>query len=573
MPDTQLTTYPLDGITYDAADAAGYCATRTSGVYSSEADFAVTPAGGMRITVSAGQAWVHPARWVGYSIQMRTATTLEMPVADGSRGRIDRVVLRFDAATRGSRIQVLQGAVGTSTPPELTRSARVYDLCLAQITRPGGSTSISAGQITDTRADEALCGLMRDGVTGIPTAQLQAEARAKVAALEESATASAKAAKASETAAAASAAQAANSQQAAKASEQAAKTSETASSASAGQAAKSQQAAKTSETASASAQAAAANSASAAKASEQAAAKSAAEAGAKASTDKTLSIADAPADAAAAGTALRQRYTKGETDARFLPLTGGTMTGPLILNDGGMAVGIQENAGAHNCIYRGKNLGTRVTEAQWAEIKAGTFRDLFIGDYWVKSGVNYRIAAFDYYLKCGDTSFDRHHVVIVPDTHLYTHNMNATNTTEGGYINSLMRLEGLAQAKEKAVAVFGADHVLTHRVYLTNAVTNGKTSGGAWFDSDVELMNENMVYGSHIFAPGCDGSTIPMNFTVEKSQLPLFQLAPHLISNRQWFWLRDVVSPTDFAYVDGGGFAYCHYASNESGVRPAFPIG
>lgn len=278
MPDTQITTYPLDGITYDAADAAGYCATRTSGVYSSEADFAVTPAGGMRITVSAGQAWVHPARWVGYSIQMRTATTLEMPVADGSRGRIDRVVLRFDAATRGSRIQVLQGAVGTSTPPELTRSARVYDLCLAQITRPGGSTSISAGQITDTRADEALCGLMRDGVTGIPTAQLQAEARAKVAALEESATASAKAAKASETAAAASAAQAAKSQQAAKASEQAAKTSETASSASAGQAAKSQQAAKISETASASAQAAAASSASAAKASEQAAAASAANA-------------------------------------------------------------------------------------------------------------------------------------------------------------------------------------------------------------------------------------------------------------------------------------------------------
>ena len=278
MPDTQITTYPLDGITYDAADAAGYCATRTSGVYSSEADFAVTPAGGMRITVSAGQAWVHPARWVGYSIQMRTATTLEMPVADGSRGRIDRVVLRFDAATRGSRIQVLQGAVGTSTPPELTRSARVYDLCLAQITRPGGSTSISAGQITDTRADETLCGLMRDSVTGIPTAQLQAEARAKVAALEESATASAKAAKASETAAAASAAQAAKSQQAAKASEQAAKTSETASSASAGQAAKSQQAAKTSETASASAQAAAASSASAAKASEQAAAASAANA-------------------------------------------------------------------------------------------------------------------------------------------------------------------------------------------------------------------------------------------------------------------------------------------------------
>lgn len=116
-------------------------------------------------------------------------------------------------------------------------------------------------------------------------------------------------------------------------------------------------------------------------------------------------------------------------------------------------------------------------------------------------------------------------------------------------------------------------HVLTHRVYLTNAVTNGKPSGGAWFDSDVELMNENMVYGSHIFAPGCDGSTIPTNYTVEKSQLPLFQLAPHLISNRQWFWLRDVVSSACFARVGTGGAAGYFNASGEFGVRPAFVIG
>lgn len=115
--------------------------------------------------------------------------------------------------------------------------------------------------------------------------------------------------------------------------------------------------------------------------------------------------------------------------------------------------------------------------------------------------------------------------------------------------------------------------MLTHRVYLTNAVTNGKPSGGAWFDSDVELMNENMVYGSHIFAPGCDGSTIPTNYTVEKSQLPLFQLAPHLISNRQWFWLRDVVSSAYFASVGDYGYAICNCASDGGGVRPAFVIG
>ena len=231
------------------------------------------------------------------------------------------------------------------------------------------------------------------------------------------------------------------------------------------------------------------------------------------------------------------------------------------------------SAATHNGIFRGKNLGSAPTEAQIAAIKAGTFDDLYVGDYWANGNVTYRIAGFDYNLHCGDTDFTKHHAVIVPDASMYSHNMNATNTTEGGYVNSLMRLEGLAQAKEKITAVFGADHVLSHSIYLVNAVTNGKPSGGAWFDGDVELMNENMVYGSHIFAPACDGSIIPTNYTTEKSQLPLFQLAPHLISNRQWFWLRDVVSPACFAGVSGSGGAGYPVASDEFGVRPYFLFG
>lgn len=230
------------------------------------------------------------------------------------------------------------------------------------------------------------------------------------------------------------------------------------------------------------------------------------------------------------------------------------------------------NAGAHNAIYRGKNLGTSVTAAQWAAIANGTFADLYIGDYWVIGGVNWRIAAFDYYYETGDTSCTTHHVVIVPDTNLYTHVMNDTNITTGGYIGSKMYTEGLAQAKTKINSAFGSSHILSHRQLLINAVTNGKPSGGSWYDSTVELMTEQNVYGGKIFGAGNDGSTIPYLYAIDKSQFPLFAHDPSMISNRQWFWLRDVVSAARFACVGSGGGADYGGASYGGGVRPAFSI-
>ena len=230
------------------------------------------------------------------------------------------------------------------------------------------------------------------------------------------------------------------------------------------------------------------------------------------------------------------------------------------------------NAGAHNAIYRGKNLGTSVTAAQWAAIANGTFADLYIGDYWVIGGVTWRIAAFDYYYKTGDTSCTTHHVVIVPDTNLYTHVMNDTNITTGGYIGSKMYTEGLAQAKTQINSAFGSSHILSHRQLLVNTVTNGKPSGGSWYDSTVELMTEQNVYGGKIFGAGNDGSTVPYLYTIDKSQFPLFAHDPSMISNRQWFWLRDVVSAAGFAYVYANGIASSNNASSASGVRPAFSI-
>lgn len=221
---SKIVLYPANGFDFDAADVAAYLAARASGVFSSAEDFPVTAAGGLKITVGAGRGWVHPSRFTGYSITKREADTLTMPLADPSLPRIDRIALRYDAGARAASLQVLQGtASSTPTAPAISRTELIYDLCLAEITRPAGSTSISTGQITDTRLDEALCGIVRDGVTGIPTDELLAAARERINALEEKATSSAAAAKDSAEAAKSSETKSAASEKAAKTSETAAK--------------------------------------------------------------------------------------------------------------------------------------------------------------------------------------------------------------------------------------------------------------------------------------------------------------------------------------------------------------
>ena len=181
-----IITYPENGITYDADDASGFLSTRLSGVYSAEEDFSVTAQGGLSVQVSDGQAWVRPARFKGRSIIMEQPTTVVLTEADPVRSRIDRIVLRYDAAAKKTRLQVLDGTPGSAAPaaPAISRTELVYDLCLAEIRRPAGSTSVTAADITDTRADETVCGVMRDGVTGIPTGTLVQQFRAVIDALK-----------------------------------------------------------------------------------------------------------------------------------------------------------------------------------------------------------------------------------------------------------------------------------------------------------------------------------------------------------------------------------------------------
>lgn len=231
---------------------------------------------------------------------------------------------------------------------------------------------------------------------------------------------------------------------------------------------------------------------------------------------------------------------------------------------------LADGAAAHNCIYRGKNLGTSVTEEQYAAISSGKFTDLYIGDYWVINGVTYRIAAFDYYYNCGDTNFTKHHVVIVPDTSLYKAQMNTSNVTTGGYTGSAMYKSNLAQAKTTIKAAFGSAHVLTKRELLTNAVNGNTPSGWAWFDSDVELMNEVQAYGSVAWGAH-DGNGY--NVASGDGQFPLFMFDRTKLHNREDYWLRDVSSATYFSNVSDTGYANGNDASNSFGVRPAFCIG
>lgn len=260
------------------------------------------------------------------------------------------------------------------------------------------------------------------------------------------------------------------------------------------------------------------------------------------------------------------------TEDNIIIIDGDNGTKKMFVGDAILAALHLTSPQLHRKIFRGKNLGSSLTTKQKAAIQAGTFDDLWLGDYWVINKITWRIVDFDYWLLCGDPSFTNHHLVIMPDDPLYTAQMNESNVTTGGYVGSAMYTSNLANTKTIVNSAFGSA-VLSHREYLTNAVTNGYPSGGAWCDSSVELPNEIMMYGSYVFAAAGDGSFVPARHTINKSQLALFAACPKYIHNRQTFWLRDVVSATHFAVVHTSGNPNYSDASNALGVRPVFAVG
>lgn len=303
----------------------------------------------------------------------------------------------------------------------------------------------------------------------------------------------------------------------------------------------------------------AANSASAAASSQSAAAASATDAAGSASD-----AADSAAEAALSAASLTTDSALSTTSTN--PVQNKVVTAALNEKQP-----IINKAGYHNSIFRGKCLGTSLTAAQSAAIQAGTFDDLFIGDYWTIGGVDYVIVAFDYYYNTGDTACTTHHAVIVPRAPLYSAQMNTSDVTTGAYVGSKMYTENLNQAKTTIQNAFGASHLLSIRQHFQNATTNGYESGGTWYDATVWLMSEANVYGGNVFKSVINGTGRPNLYSIDHRQYPYFRYAlPN--EKRLWYWLRDVASSSYFVLVYGGGDSGTVNASTSSGVRPAFCI-
>lgn len=240
---------------------------------------------------------------------------------------------------------------------------------------------------------------------------------------------------------------------------------------------------------------------------------------------------------------------------------------------------VASNAGAHNSIYRGKDITDLFVNGTLSkQIAAGTFDDIFIGDYIIRNGRKYLVADLDYRLHMGDTECTKHHVLMIPEKTMGNAQMNESNVTTGAYVGSKMYTTNLNQYRTIIKNDFGASHILKHRNHFQNAVTNNYESGGTWYDSEIDLMNEIMVYGCNIFHNCLNGTNIPNAYEIDKSQLSLFRLKHDLTvalndgGTRQWYWLRSVVSSACFASVGSNGSANCSNASGSGGVRPAFLI-
>jgi hypothetical protein len=289
----------------------------------------------------------------------------------------------------------------------------------------------------------------------------------------------------------------------------------------------------------------------------------------------------------------------------------------------------------HNVIFRGKDLTNVYTiEQMYDMIHSGKFDDLFLGDYFTKSittdiytkftdtefaagttyyersgadllnwtytetsdaaydssktyytkltkteNVTLMFAAFDYYYQMGDTACTTHHAILIPRNYGFAtvSKMNPTNTTVGGYYNTEMHQTTLpCYAKSLKTAL--NNHLLSHRTILSNTVNTstlsmagagftGASTNWAWVTTELQLMTEQQVYGTRAWTSSA------YDIGVDYRILPVFNFINPVLFGRNAFWLRSVVSSTNFAHCTTHGYANYNGASSAVFVRPLILFG
>ena len=215
---------------------------------------------------------------------------------------------------------------------------------------------------------------------------------------------------------------------------------------------------------------------------------------------------------------------------------------------------------SHRMIYRGKNLGTSFTMEQSQAVQNGTFTDMYVGDYWVINGKMRRIGDIDYFFNCGDNVDLGHHLLMVDDganlagDGSTTHFMNDTDTTAGGFKGSKMWNTTIPNQILPDITIAFGNHLLKHREFISNAVTDGVPTGGEWINTIYNIFNEAMYYGTVVNGANNAGAGL-YNVGCSKNQIALFKLDQFSMNRKTNIWLRDVVSATEFASVNGSGAA------------------
>ena len=240
----------------------------------------------------------------------------------------------------------------------------------------------------------------------------------------------------------------------------------------------------------------------------------------------------------------------------------------------------------HRNIFRGKNLGNAIGGDQLSEIYAGTFHDLWVGDYWNLGGVKWRIVDIDYW-----QDLTEHHVLVMPDDPL----SELPGLNEGAVPMGLGNMSGYDASALISVLNSNREYFLNlfeNYIFTRPGVKYPKLEGEGWKNVEstytdalaVDIPTDIMMFGCSMFTN--DNTKLlsthwaGVSYVQETSQLALMKLDPKKTKSTRNYWLRNFIytheNEMSALYVTDDGFVAIDTATSATalhGVRPIVAIG